>query len=172
MMNFLAGREKNGVAGLFGASRLLCKHSVAGPAMEREKPLSIMLVEDNPADVYLLRAALADLGIETVLNVFASGTEAWNFLHGLDGDQQIPDLIILDLNLPGMNGREILREILNNHRVRHLPVAVFSGSAFESGVTEDFPELYILFSTKPHEFDQLKETLARVVGFAESITAE
>ena len=137
----------------------------------KKDALSILLVEDNPADVYLLKTALADIGIAAEMPVFGNGTEAWQYLHQFGADQDKPELIILDLNLPGMNGREILEEILKNSQLRDLPIAVFSGSCFESGVTEDFPDLRILFATKSYDYDELKDTLAHIAAFAENLPA-
>lgn len=132
--------------------------------------MSILLIEDNAADAYLFQAALTDIGADAEVNAFEHGTEAWEYVCGIGarGNKKL-DLVILDMNLPGMNGRDILHEIANNEHLRNLPVAVFSGAADESVVAQEYPHLRIMFATKTYLYDELKDTLARAFAFAAGV---
>jgi CheY-like chemotaxis protein len=91
--------------------------------------VQILLAEDNPADVYLIRHALAENNVSCSLELARDGKEALSFVLA-DGDSPTapPDLILLDLNLPQHDGMEILQHIRQNHRLAAVPVIVFTSS--------------------------------------------
>lgn len=98
----------------------------------------ILLVEDNPGDIDLMRLAFDEAGIECELKVAQSGENALELLSA-DGDDKPryrPDLILLDLNLPGMAGKEVLRNIKSHVRLRRIPVIAISSSAEETDVVQ------------------------------------
>lgn len=92
--------------------------------------VQILLAEDNPADVYLIRHALAENGVECSLEVARDGREALAFLHSADNapSESPPSLILLDLNLPQHDGMEILQRMRQSRRLEAVPVIVFTSS--------------------------------------------
>ncbi len=129
-------------------------------------PIEILLVEDNPADVRLVREALEEgAGICSVTAV-SDGEAALEHLRVSRGpDDGLPDLVLLDLNLPGMSGREVLREIKGDAGLRHVPVVVLSSS----GASEDISTAYGLhanaYVSKPLGYDELVTALGSLAGF-------
>lgn len=129
------------------------------------KPGLILLVEDNPADRRLVQEALKENGIECGLNVAPDGVEALRYLRREDiyADAPQPDLILLDLNLPKMSGREVLQEIKADTALRQIPVVVMTTSQAE----EDILKVYGLngncFVTKPVDLDEFLR-LIHVIG--------
>ena len=93
-------------------------------------PIEILLVEDNPGDVRLTREALKDAKVRNALHVAMDGVEALAFLRkqGKYSAVPRPDLILLDLNLPKKNGREVLEEIKRDDALRHIPVVILTTS--------------------------------------------
>jgi CheY-like chemotaxis protein len=93
-------------------------------------PVQILLAEDNPADVYLIRQALAENNVDCFINVACNGKQALSYLCD-DGESQspaTPNLILLDINLPQHNGTEILQHIRQSRRFSSVPVIVFTSS--------------------------------------------
>ena len=90
------------------------------------QPAEILLVEDNPSDVHLTRKALRDSKMRNNLNVVHDGVEAMQYLRreGTYSDAEMPDLILLDLNMPRKNGREVLAEMKTDERLKHIPVVI------------------------------------------------
>ena len=133
---------------------------------EREmKPIIILVVEDDPDDQFLTKEAIKESRIVNELYFVKDGTELLDFLHHkgeFAGDFPIPDLILLDLNLPRMNGREALREIKSDQQLCQIPIVILSTSQSE----EDVSECYKLgaggFITKPVKYSDLIETMKTV----------
>ena len=127
----------------------------------------ILLVEDNQGDTLLIRKALKDSRFNSHVHVVPEGNEAISFLRGRDKHVSVPvpDLIILDLLLPGKDGYEVLEEIKSDRRLRTIPVVVFTGS----GAPEDVKKAYELgancYVVKPVGFEELQRLLAAVQGF-------
>ena len=97
------------------------------------KDVEILLVEDNPADVLMTRTAFEDFNLCNTLHVVEDGVQALDFLRGEGrfANPPRPDLIMLDLNLPRKNGREVLAEIKNDPRLHTIPVVVLTTSSSE-----------------------------------------
>ena len=97
---------------------------------ETSTPIRIFLAEDNPADVYLIRRALAENSVPCLLQVALDGNEALSFLRseGKFKDAPRPNLILLDLNLPRHDGMEILQHVRQDRRLADVPVIVFTSS--------------------------------------------
>ena len=93
-------------------------------------PVSILLIEDAPAQVRLMREALETTSVEYRLNVAATGDDALTFLSncGTEGENPRPDIVLLDLNLPGKDGHQVLREIKSRPETASIPVIVMSSS--------------------------------------------
>ena len=118
--------------------------------------IEILLVEDNPGDVRLTREALREGKVLNNLNVATDGHEAMEFLHreGEFGDVPRPDLILLDLNLPKKDGREILAEIKADESLKRIPIVVLTTSQAEKDVIQSYNLGVNCYITKPVDLDQ------------------
>lgn len=134
-----------------------------------QKPVSILLVEDNPADAGLVRKALEEHGVKGQIVVLADGELATQFIQSLDFQQiDCPDLVILDLNIPKNPGREVLERLRHSMRCRHVPVVILSSSDAQqdrSDAARLGADRYIRKPSNLEEFLSLgavfKETLGR-----------
>jgi CheY-like chemotaxis protein len=119
------------------------------------KPIHILLVEDNEGDVILTTEALYESNFPFTLSVAKDGWEATMLLKKKDKyiNELMPDLVILDLNLPKMNGIEVLKTIKINEATRHIPVIMLSTSAFEKDIRLCLQYEANCFMTKPLEVE-------------------
>jgi len=127
----------------------------------------ILLVEDNPGDVRLMQEALRNGSSSGRLTVVGSGDEALAFLfrRGEHGDAQRPDLIFLDLNLPGRDGRDVLSEIKKDKGLRRIPVVVLTTSESEEDV-ENCYDLYAnCYVKKPGDLDEFLTVVRQCEAF-------
>ncbi|MBN2516097.1 MAG: response regulator [Deltaproteobacteria bacterium] len=118
--------------------------------------IEILLVEDNPGDVRLTREALKEGKVLNNLNVVTDGQEAMEFLRreGKYGDAPRPDLILLDLNLPKKDGREVLAEIKADESLKMIPIVVLTTSQAEKDVIQTYNLGVNCYVTKPVDLDQ------------------
>jgi CheY-like chemotaxis protein len=126
--------------------------------------IDVLLVEDNPGDVLITREAFAENPGKTgsnTLHVVSDGVSAMNFLRkrGKYADAPTPDLILLDLNLPGMDGREVLAAVKNDRVLRQIPVVVLTTSKAEEDVLRSYNLSAASYITKPVTFDGLLEVV-------------
>lgn len=128
---------------------------------------SLLLVEDNPADVYLLREALEENRVAEKLQVARDGCEAMDFLHrrGEYVDMRRPDLILLDLNLPRKDGREVLAEIKSDPELKKIPVIVLTTSSSEEDILKSYKLHANCFISKPRGIDDLFRVVTKIVDF-------
>ena len=122
-------------------------------------PIEIMLVEDNPADVRLTFEALKEARVPNRLHVARDGVEAMQMLKESASGTPRPDVILLDLNLPRKDGREVLKEIKQDDTLRHIPVVVLSTSQAEQDIVHSYRLGASAFVTKPVEIDEFFEAL-------------
>ena len=120
------------------------------------KPVEVLLVEDNPGDVRLTLEALKDGKVNKHLSVVEDGVEALAFLRreGKYADASRPDLILLDLNLPKKDGREVLAEIKTDEDLKRIPVVVLTTSKAEEDILKTYNLHANCYITKPVDFDQ------------------
>jgi CheY-like chemotaxis protein len=123
----------------------------------RATPIEVLLVEDNPPDAELVVQALARAKIRNRVHVTTDGTEALDFLHGRGrhADAPGPDLVLLDLNLPGRDWRAVLEDIKGDERLRHIPVVVLTRSTSEHDIAESYrlhANAYVRKPLDPGEF--------------------
>jgi chemotaxis family two-component system response regulator Rcp1 len=118
--------------------------------------IEILLVEDNPGDVRLTREALKEGKVLNKLNVVTDGHEAIEFLRreGEYGDAPRPDLILLDLNLPRKDGREVLAEIKAHESLRRIPIVILTTSKAERDVIQSYNLGVNCYISKPVDLDQ------------------
>lgn len=124
----------------------------------------ILLVEDNPSDVRLTVEAMTEGGIDSNLRVVRDGEEALLFLRreGSYADAPRPDLILLDLNLPRKDGREVLREIKQVDGLRRIPVVILSTSCAEEDIERTYELHANSFITKPADLDRFIQVVQQI----------
>jgi len=127
----------------------------------------ILMIEDNPGDAFLFGRALRDAGFDHAMAVASNGDHALAMLRGDDQSGAFPcvDLVILDLNLPGKSGHEVLREIKGNPKLRAVPVIVFSSSEAESDMVEAYDLHANCYIRKPVGLDETLELAHRLASF-------
>lgn len=130
-------------------------------------PIEILLVEDNPGDVDLAREALESSKICNTLHVVVDGVEAIEFLYrrGKYSDAPRPDLILLDLNLPRKNGREVLAEIKEDDSLKRIPVVVLTASKDEEDILKSYNLHANCYITKPLDFHQFVHVVKAIEDF-------
>lgn len=133
------------------------------------KSLDILLVEDNPLDILMTRKALEEGGFGFMLHVAEDGEEAMDFLHNncnsTDTNKPCPDLILLDLNLPKQNGKEVLTQIRQHPDMLHIPVIILTTSGEEKDVLECYSLSANCFITKPVSLENFKKAIQCIGGF-------
>lgn len=132
-----------------------------------EIPIEILLVEDNPADVRLTQESFKDGKLLHKLNVVTDGVEAINYLNGSGkyADRIIPDMILLDLNLPKKDGREVLEEIKADPGLRNIPVIILTTSEDEEDILKSYNLHANCFITKPVDFIQFTHVIQTISEF-------
>ena len=133
--------------------------------------IKILLVEDNPGDVRLTQEALVDAKVHNQMFVVGDGVEALAFLRkeGEYRDTPQPDLILLDLNLPRKDGREVLAEIKEDQHLRRIPVVVLTTSTEERDVVKAYNSHANCYINKPVDLDQFINVIKTIEGFWLSI---
>jgi chemotaxis family two-component system response regulator Rcp1 len=131
------------------------------------KPLDILLVEDNPADVRLTQEAFREGKILNNLTVARDGVEAMDFLHrrGNHIGAVRPDLILLDLNLPRKDGREVLAEIKSDPSLMRIPVVVLTTSRAEMDIVKSYNLHANCYVVKPVDLDQFINVIKSIDNF-------
>jgi len=134
---------------------------------ERTTPVEILLVEDNPGDVRLTQEALKESKVTNNLSVAEEGVEALAFLkrEGKYADAPRPDLLLLDLNLPKKDGRELLEEIKADEHLRRIPVVVLTTSKAEEDILRMYDQHANCYITKPIDFDQFIDVVKSIEDF-------
>ncbi|MGD0488905.1 MAG: response regulator [Syntrophorhabdales bacterium] len=131
------------------------------------RPVEILLVEDNPGDVGLTRETLKDSKLLNHISVVEDGVEAMAFLRleGKYAKATRPDLILLDLNLPKKDGREVLAEIKTDEQLRRIPVVILTTSSAEQDILEMYDLHANCFITKPVNLDQFTTVVKAIEEF-------
>jgi len=131
------------------------------------RPLDILLIEDNPADVRLTQEAFRDAKVQNRIHVVGDGVEAMAFLRRQGSFSSIPcpDLIILDLNLPRKDGREVLAEIKCDRTLKHIPVIALTTSQAEEDITKAYDLHVNCYITKPPDLDQFFAVIRSIEDF-------
>ena len=137
----------------------------------QQHPVKILLVEDNPGDVRLTVEAFKDGKVGNPMDVVKDGVEALAYLRqeGAYSDKPLPDLILLDLNLPRMDGREVLAAVKADSRLKRIPVVVLTTSAAEQDVQKSYLLQASCFITKPVDFNKFSEVVRGIDSFWLSI---
>ena len=127
----------------------------------------ILMVEDNPADVKLAREALKDAMLNVSMHSVPDGDKAMAFLRreGEYKNAPHPELILLDLNLPGKDGRQVLKEIKEDSRLKHMPVVVLTTSHAEEDICNAYKLQAGCYITKPVDFDEFTNVIRAIENF-------
>jgi chemotaxis family two-component system response regulator Rcp1 len=130
-------------------------------------PIDILVVEDNEGDVHLMREALKRAKVSNRVHVASDGVEAMEFLRrqGAFAEAPRPDLVLLDLNLPNMDGREVLDEMKKDATLRTIPVVVVTSSAAEQDVVRTYSLNANAYVTKPVDLHQFLHVIGAVGEF-------
>jgi CheY-like chemotaxis protein len=137
----------------------------------RVDPIEVLLVEDDPGDVLMTREAFEEHKVNNRLTVVSDGAEALDYLRreGEYVDAVRPDLILLDLNLPRRDGREVLAEIKNDEELRRIPVVVLTTSAADEDILRSYSLHANAYVTKPVDFDQFISVVRQIDDFFVSV---
>ncbi|MFK8068471.1 MAG: response regulator [Gammaproteobacteria bacterium] len=132
-----------------------------------EKFAEILLVEDNPGDVLLTREAFSEAKIKNNIHVAADGEEALAFLKRQEGYENVatPDLILLDLNLPKLDGREVLQAIKRDENLRRIPVVILTSSKAEQDVLKTYDLHANSYLVKPVDLEKFVEVVNAIENF-------
>nr|WP_319374781.1 response regulator [uncultured Methanobacterium sp.] len=130
------------------------------------KSVEVLLVEDNPGDVRLIQEVFKEAKIKNVLHVARDGEEAMKMLR-LEGENptRIPDLILLDLNLPKKDGRAVLKEIKKDDKLKCIPVVVLTSSIRDEDLIETYKNNANCYIAKPVDLDQLIKVVQNIGEF-------
>jgi len=129
--------------------------------------ITVLLVEDDPGDVLLIREALADNKVGNTLVTVSDGVEAMRFIRG-EGEHagsERPDLVLLDLNLPRKSGTEVLEEIKGDPQLATIPVVVLTTSEAEEDVLRSYKMHANAYVTKPVDFERFKAIVQQIDDF-------
>ena len=134
-------------------------------------PIEVLLVEDDPGDVLMTQEAFEEHKVRNRLNVVSDGVDALAYLRKEDPYQKAarPDLILLDLNLPRRDGREVLAEIKNDSSLRQIPVVVLTTSQADEDVLRSYQLHANAYVTKPVDFERFVKVVKQIDEFFISV---
>ena len=130
-------------------------------------PIEILLVEDNPADVRLTMEGLREAKVANRLHSVIDGSKALDFLHkrGEFRDAVRPDVILLDLNLPGIDGRAVLQQIKSDPKLLSIPVVILTSSEAETDIIQSYESYANCFVSKPIDFEGFMRVVRAIEDF-------
>lgn len=132
-----------------------------------ETIVNILLVEDNPADARLIEEVFKDTNVNNRIHVAKDGVEAMDFLNKENeySNAPKPDIILLDLNLPRKDGREVLREIKSDEDLKSIPIVILTTSSAKEDVIKTYRNHANCYITKPVDFDQFLKVINAIEDF-------
>lgn len=132
-----------------------------------KRPIEILIVDDNPGDVRLTLEALKDGKVQNRLHTAHDGVEAIAFLRrkGEYADAPLPDLILLDLNMPRMNGVQLLAEVKEDSALKHIPVVILTGSREIEDIAKTNHMQADRYVTKPIDLEQFTRAVKSIIDF-------
>jgi CheY-like chemotaxis protein len=139
--------------------------------IENLRTIDVLLVEDDPGDVLMTQEAFADYKVHNRLHVVTNGVDAMAFLNKEGGyaEAPTPDLVLLDLNLPRMDGRQVLAAIKGDERLRSIPVVVLTTSEAEEDVLRSYTLHANAYVTKPVDFERFIDVVRQIDDFFVSV---
>ena len=135
--------------------------------MNKNKPITILMAEDNATDVMITKEALVHAKLLNTLHVVSDGIEAMDFLHRRGKYPKVPrpDLILLDLNMPRKNGQEVLAEIKADDKLKFIPVVILTTSKAEEDVLKAYGLHANCYVVKPVDFEVFAEVVRSIEQF-------
>jgi CheY-like chemotaxis protein len=139
--------------------------------MQETLPIEVLLVEDDPGDVLMTQEAFEEHKVRNKLNVVQDGEEALAYLRreGPHADAPRPDLILLDLNLPRVDGREVLAVIKDDADLRRIPVVVLTTSQADEDIVKSYSLHANAYVTKPVDFERFIAVVRQIDEFFVSV---
>jgi CheY-like chemotaxis protein len=130
-------------------------------------PVRILVVDDDPGDVLMIEEALADSDVDKVIDVVSDGEEAMEFLRaeGRHTTARRPDVILLDLNMPRMDGRQVLGEVKQDEDLRTIPIVVLTTSNADTDIVGSYSLQANAYVTKPIDLDDFNDVVRRIDEF-------
>jgi CheY-like chemotaxis protein len=140
---------------------------MTAPPPPNSKSIDVLLVEDDPGDTLMIREAFEDNKVRNRLTCVTDGVQALEFLRreGSHAGASRPDLILLDLNLPRKDGREVLAEIKADYDLRTIPVVILTTSQAEEDVLRSYELHANAYVTKPVDFERFIEVVRQIDNF-------
>ncbi|HEX3692551.1 MAG TPA: response regulator [Solirubrobacteraceae bacterium] len=135
--------------------------------MTNAELVSVLLVEDDPGDVLLVREAFGEQKVGNALDVVSDGVQAMEYVRGEGefADRERPDLVLLDLNLPRKSGAEVLDEIKSDPELATIPVIVLTTSKAEEDVLRSYRAHANAYITKPVDFERFRQIVHKIDDF-------
>jgi CheY-like chemotaxis protein len=135
--------------------------------MENLSVVDVLLVEDDPGDIVLIKEAFEFNKVHNALHIVSDGVEALDFLYQRNGYEEArrPDLVLLDLNLPRKDGREVLEEVKADKDLRTIPIVVLTTSEAEEDILRSYDLHANAYVTKPVDFDRFIEVVRLIDDF-------
>jgi chemotaxis family two-component system response regulator Rcp1 len=134
---------------------------------KKDKPTEVLLVEDSPGDVRLTREAFREANNSIRLHVASDGVEAMTFLkrEGIHAEAPRPDIILLDLNLPKMDGREVLAHIKEDSSLRTIPIVILTTSIAEADIVKSYELSANCYLSKPVQLEEFESLVKSISDF-------
>ncbi len=131
------------------------------------KPVEVLIVEDNEGDVRLIKEAFTGSTVDSKFSVVSDGEEALDYLYrrGKFEASSRPDLILLDLNLPRLNGFDVLSDVKSNPALQQIPVVIFSSSTSDNDVIKSYDLKANSYISKPSDFDEFLTVVKTIEEF-------
>ena len=129
------------------------------------KGINILLIEDNEGDILLTTEALEDSKIINTVTVIKDGKQAINFFEAITTKEGMPDLVLLDVNLPKKGGHEVLQYIKSNDRHKHIPVIMLTTSSSEKDIMLSYKNHVNCYITKPVDVSDFMKAIAKIQDF-------
>ncbi|MET8232138.1 MULTISPECIES: response regulator [unclassified Micromonospora] len=135
--------------------------------VDSPQPVRILVVDDDPGDVLMIEEALADSDVEKVIDVVSDGEEAMEFLRAEGRHEQArrPDVILLDLNMPRMDGRQVLGAVKQDEDLRTIPIVVLTTSNADTDIVGSYTLQANAYVTKPIDLDDFNDVVRRIDEF-------
>src|SRR5690349_16314833 len=129
------------------------------------KPIHILLIEDNDGDILLTLEALEDFRIMNKVTVIKDGKKAIDFFETSPIKENIPDMILLDINLPKKSGHEVLHYIKTSNEYKHIPIIMLTTSSSETDIIQSYKNYANCYITKPIDVTDFMKAVAKIEEF-------
>lgn len=133
--------------------------------MSKQKNLNILLVEDNEGDIVLTQEAFKEAGIECSMNIVRDGEEAISYLENARDGVQQPSLVLLDINLPKVNGLQVLKFIKKDKVLRRMVVVMLSTSSYDKDIDNSYDGFANSYITKPSDLSSFVSTIGKIKDY-------